>query len=93
MLQNHLVYKGYRLSANVERLLARGDGALSSATFRTTLTILPATAQANGPWQEDAIVSSPVSRAGWSSPRDAIQAAMEYGCHLVDQLSAVRRPA
>jgi len=88
MLHNHLVYKGYRLSANVERSLVRGDGALSAATFRATLTIMPASGQDFGPWPEDAIISSPLSSTAWTSPRDAIQAAMEYGREVVDQLSS-----
>jgi len=93
MLHNHLVYKGYRLSANVERSIAQGDGTLSAATFRATLTIMPASGQDSGLWPEDAIVSSPLSSTAWTSPRDAIQAAMEYGCQIVDQLPSLRKPA
>jgi hypothetical protein len=86
MLPNHYVYKGYRLSANVERVLSGSDGGLDGVTFRASLRIMRADLS-DEPGIECEVPAFSDGQ-GRHSPREAIHAAVEYGCQVVDALPA-----
>lgn len=85
MFPNHYVYKGYRLSANVKRVLPPGaDTGLDGVTFRATIVVSRA-ADSDEPGVEHDVPTFP-SAGGLHSPREAIHMAVEYGCKVVDAL-------
>lgn len=85
MLPNHYVYKGYRLSANVKRVLAAGaTPGLDGVTFRATIVVSRA-AEVDEPGIEHQVPTFPQS-GGLHSPREAIHLAVVYGCKIVDAL-------
>ena len=85
MLPNHYVYKGYRLSANVQRVLPPGAApGLDGVTFRATIVVSRA-AEADEPGVEHEVPTFP-EIGGMHSPREAIHLAVEYGCKVVDAL-------
>ncbi|MEI2416144.1 hypothetical protein V8Z80_08155 [Orrella sp. JC864] len=87
MFPNHYVYKGYRLSANVQRVLSGDPGAgLEGVTFRASIVVARA-ADSDEPGIEYEVPAFE-QNGGMHSPREAIHAAIEHGCKLVDAMSS-----
>ncbi len=85
MFPNHYVYKGYRLSANLQRVLAGDPGAgLDGVTFFATIVVARA-ADTDEPGNEYEVPVFTES-GGMHSPREAIHVAVQYGCRLVDAM-------
>lgn len=91
MFANHQVYKGYRLSVQVQRVLPQAaDAGLDGVTFRATLVVSRAD-------NEDAdkieyAVPSFVQGEGVHTPAQAIHIAIEYGRTMVEAWSSQADP-
>lgn len=86
MHQNHLIYKGYRLTAKVSRSASHAN-ASGSPVFTASVTVVPAGAvQDTGDEYE---VPSFVEGNGVYSPREAVHVAISHGCAIVDALTGV----
>lgn len=81
MFANHMVYKGYRLSAHVHRQPApEPDAGALGGTFYATLAIVAIS-------NDHVADLPPVPSHSASNPREAMEAAVAYGRHYIDNLS------
>lgn len=88
MHTNNYVYKGYRLFANVSRVV---DETLSSSSpqFSATVRLIPASAGHDD--GEEFPVPRFLEGRFASSPAEAVDAAIQYGCELVLEEMARRQ--
>ncbi|GEM_PF-1510012 len=86
VLQNNLIYKGYRLTARVFRGAADGlEAPPSGPTFVASITVAQAAAQEEG---EEYAVPRFAEGGFVYSPREAVHAAIVHGREIVDGLTA-----
>jgi len=91
MFANHQVYKGYRLSAQIERVLPdEPDSGLDGVTFRATLVV----SRADNDEADKAEYAVPSFAQGGCvrTPAQAIHIAIEYGRALVQTWSSQADP-
>ena len=88
MHQNHTVYKGYLLTARVERQDEAAEAAARGPLFLATVTVAPADmVQRYGePYQVPRFANGQFVE----SPRDAVHIAIGHGCDIVDALQGNR---
>lgn len=85
MHANHLVYKGFRLSAQVQRVWPEaGAAGLDGVRFTATLSVAPAAGHIEG---SDYDVPVFEDGAAVHTPAQAIHLAIEHGRTLVDAWS------
>lgn len=91
MHQNNLVYKGYRLNAQVYRSFPQAPApAEGGPFFAATVWLIPA----DGVQEEGDEFTVPRFAQGHfvESPRDAVNLAVAHGCDIVDALTGVLFP-
>jgi len=81
MRQNHYVYKGYRLIANLSRIVPETESEQSSPYFTATIRLV----QASAVQDEGDEYSVPHFASGGVaySPGEAIDIAIRHGCDIV----------
>ena len=81
MRQNNYIYKGYRLTANLSRLVPENDAVRSSPCFTATIRIV----QANAIQDEGDEYGVPYFAEGGVaySPSEAVEIAIAHGCDIV----------
>lgn len=89
MHQNNLVYKGYRLNAQVYRSFSEDGGAGDSSGPHFAATVRLTPADGVQPLGDEFPI--PIFAQGHfvESPRDAVNLAVAHGCDIVDALIGV----